>query len=81
MKNLQELLTDGIQVSSELESTKERGPRSFFWTRVTGRLMVPLLEILKLGRAVFEGLQHEKFGFGMLSLRYRKDIEAEILRN
>lgn len=54
-KNLQELLTDGIQVSSELGSTKERGLQSFFWTWVTGRLMVPLIEIPKLGGVSFEG--------------------------
>lgn len=41
--------------------------------------MVPLIEIPKLGEgAVFEGLEYEEFSFGVLSLRYWKNIEADI---
>lgn len=44
--------------------------------------MLPLVEILKLGEwVVFEGLDYEKFGFGVLSLSYWKDTEAENFNN
>lgn len=46
---------------------------------MTGKLMVPLIEMPKLGEgAVFEGLEYEKFGVWLLSLRPQKDIEAEV---
>lgn len=81
-KTPQELLTDGIQVSSELGSTKEEFRGSFFWTWVTSKFMVPLTEIQNLGEGVvFEELEYEKFGFWTLTLRYWKDIEAEISSN
>lgn len=55
-KPLQELLTDEIQVSSELGSIKEPC-ESFFWTWVTCKLMVLLTEIQELGAVVYERLE------------------------
>lgn len=54
---------------SQLGSTNRRGLGSFLWTWATGRLMVSLIEIPKLGGVVVEGLEYERFGFWMLILR------------
>lgn len=68
----------GFQVSLEAE---KKGLWSFLWTWVTGRLMVPVIETLKLEWVVSEGLDYEEFGFQVLSLRYWKNSEAEIFSN